>query len=276
MQCIKKMSRCRGYVFTLNNWTEEEVEKLRQQAGYKYLIFGREVGENGTPHLQGYVYWKAAKTFSACKKALGSRYHIEAQKGSCEQAIDYCKKENNYEEIGHPPLTQKEKGDKNKKRYERAWDLAKQGKIEEIDADIRVRHFGTLKRIRSEYQQVPESVSVLEHEWYWGDSGTGKTRKARESNPGAYLKNPNKWWCGYVDQEVVVIDEWSPSHECLASHLKQWADHHPFCAETKGSSMCIRPRKIIVTSNYSMEQCFSREEDLEPLRRRFKITHFNK
>lgn len=267
--------RSRGHVFTLNNYNEQEVERLKS-VECKYLVYGREVGASGTPHLQGYVYFKNKKSFKQVKDLLGDRYHIEAQRGSCKQAIDYCKKDGDFEEVGAPPLSQKEKGECNKKRFERAWELAKEGKIEEIDADIRIKYLSTLKRIRVDYQQKPDALAKLEHEWYWGDSGTGKTRKAREDHPDAYLKNPNKWWCGYVDQEVVVIDEWSPSHECLASHLKQWADHHPFCAETKGSSLCIRPRKIIVTSNYSPEQCFSRVEDLEPIRRRFRVVHFNK
>lgn len=264
--------RSRGYVFTLNNYTEEEINSLKL-CGSKYLIFGKEIGENGTPHLQGYVYWNCLKSLKQMKKING-RAHWEIQKGSFEQAIEYCKKDGSFEELGVAPMSQKKKGETEKKRYQRAWELAKKGDLEEIDADIRVRLYGTLKRIRADYQQAPDPIETLEHEWYWGDSGTGKTRKAREENPGAYLKNANKWWCGYVDQEVVLIDEWSPSHECLASHLKQWADHHPFCAETKGSSIAIRPRKIIVTSNYSPEQCFTREEDLEPIRRRFKVTHF--
>lgn len=267
--------RSRGWCFTLNNYTEEDIIHLRQR-GSKYLLFGKEVGDNGTPHLQGYVYFKSQRTFSAVKKDFGSRYHLEAQRGSCEQAIDYCKKDGQFEEIGDPPMTPKEKGNNEKARYQRAWELAKEGKLEEIDADIRVRLYGTLKKIKADHQTLPEPIATLEHEWYWGDSGTGKTRKAREENPGAYLKNPNKWWCGYKDQEVVVIDEWSPSHECLASHLKQWADHHPFAAETKGSSMCIRPKKIIITSNYSPEQCFPKVEDLEPIRRRFSVKHFIK
>lgn len=269
------MSRCRGYCFTLNNWTLEEKTKLLS-IECKYIVVGQETGENGTPHLQGFVFFKNAKTFSAAKKVLGDRVHLEAQRGSNEQAIGYCKKDGYFEEVGSPPMSQKEKGASEKRRYEQAWELAKCGKLEEIDADIRVRHYGTLKRIKADYQVVPEAINSLDHEWYWGASGTGKTRKAREENPGAYLKNPNKWWCGYVDQEVVVIDEWSPCHDVLASHLKQWADHHPFCAETKGASMCIRPRKIIVTSNYSPEQCFTKEEDLEPILRRFHVVHFNK
>ena len=48
-----------------------------------------------------------------------------------------------------------------------------------------------------------------------------------------------------------------------------------FSAEVKGGSMCIRPRRIIITSNYSLEQCFGDPAVLEPLRRRFKVKHFS-
>lgn len=266
------MSRSRAYVFTINNWTEED-EKAVQAVPCKYIIYGRE-GKESTPHLQGCVQFPNPRHFKAVSK-LFPRAHVEVCR-DLVRAVQYCRKEGDVWENGTPPLSPKEKGVGEKRRYEEAWELAKQGKIEEIDADIRVRHYNTLKKIRADHQVVPEACPVLEHEWYWGASGTGKTRKAREENPGAYLKNPNKWWCGYTDQEVVVIDEWSPCHEVLASHLKQWADHHPFCAETKGASLCIRPRKIIVTSNYSPEACFPKEEDIEPIRRRFKIIKFSK
>lgn len=269
------MSKCRSYVFTLNNYNAQEVDRL-EAVQCKYLVYGKEVGESGTPHLQGFIVFPTQRHFNAVKKLLGDRYYLDRLRGTPEQAIEYCKKDGDFKEFGVPPMTQKSKGDAGKRVYEEAFELAKQGKIEEIAEPLRTRFYNTYKKIRSDYQVVPAPVDSLDHEWYWGASGTGKTRKAREENPGAYLKNPNKWWDGYVDQEVVVIDEWSPVHECLAAHLKQWADHHPFCAETKGSSICIRPRKIIITSNYSPEDCFSKPEDLEPIRRRFKVVKFNR
>lgn len=39
-------------------------------------------------------------------------------------------------------------------------------------------------------------------------------------------------------------------------HIKQWCDHYPFKANQKGSQLLIRPEKIIVTSNYSIRECF--------------------
>lgn len=98
---------------------------------------------------------------------------------------------------------------------------------------------------------------------------------ARQDNPGAYIKNTNKWWDGYVDQACVIIDEWNPELEkYLADHLKRWADHHPFSAEIKGGTMCIRPSRIIITSNFTLEECFALPQNLEPIKRRFKVREF--
>ena len=267
--------RSRGYVFTLNNYTADDIEALKK-VKFVYLVFGKEVGDEGTPHLQGYIRFKSAKTFRRVKAILGDRYHIEGQRGTCEQAIVYCKKDGDFEEIGDPPLSANEKGEAGKRVYEEAFSLAREGRICDIPEPLRTRFYNIYKKIRADCQVVPPSLDTLEHEWYWGETGAGKSRKAREDNPDAYLKNANKWWCGYVDQEVVIIDEWSPAHECLASHLKQWADHHAFCAETKGGGICIRPRKIIITSNFHPRECFSKEQDLDPILRRFKVTEFKK
>lgn len=128
--------------------------------------------------------------------------------------------------------------------------------------------------IRNQYRMTSIIQGELINERYFGIFGSGKTSKAAAENPDAYWKNTNKWWDGYNNEDVVIIDDWSPNHECFTWHLKIWSDRYPFNAETKGSSMFIRPKKIIITSNYSIEECFHNEQDIATIKRRFKVTKF--
>ena len=46
-----KMNRSRGWCFTLNNYSVEEEETICN-APCVYMLFGRERGDEGTPHLK--------------------------------------------------------------------------------------------------------------------------------------------------------------------------------------------------------------------------------
>jgi hypothetical protein len=73
---------------------------------------------------------------------------------------------------------------------------------------------------------------------------------------------------------VVLIEEVSPrDKDWLGEKLKVWADHYSFIAEIKGRSRAIRPPIIVITSNYSLDECFPEPQVNEPLRRRFKCLH---
>ena len=47
----------RAYAFTINNYTDEDVA-LSKALNYTYIILGNEKGDEGTPHIQGFVYHK--------------------------------------------------------------------------------------------------------------------------------------------------------------------------------------------------------------------------
>jgi len=61
------MSKVKNYCFTVNNYVAND-EIIFKEYDCTYMVYGREVGESGTPHLQGYIVFHSQKTLSAVKK----------------------------------------------------------------------------------------------------------------------------------------------------------------------------------------------------------------
>jgi len=88
----------RGWCFTLNNYTDDEYKTIKEfviNKTDKYII-GKEIGEQGTPHLQGYIYVKQKIRFTTLKN-LCNRLHLEIARGSPEDSLKYCSKDGNFE-----------------------------------------------------------------------------------------------------------------------------------------------------------------------------------
>lgn len=83
---------CRSWCYTLNNYTEDEVEAVRRIQNALVHWCSREVGESGTPHIQGYVRFEKPCRLAALKKIL-PRAHWEVRKGTESQAAHYCMKD---------------------------------------------------------------------------------------------------------------------------------------------------------------------------------------
>lgn len=266
----------RKFTFTINNYTEEDIEKCKTLASTgAYVIVGKEIAPTtGTPHLQGFVFFKKPVRMTQVIKKL-DRAHIEVSKGTIEQNITYSKKDGEFLEFGEPPMTQAEKGEKGREYWDEQFKLAASGNQSECDPELKIRYDRALDRIEAKNRPKLPPLEELTHKWYWGPTATGKSRKAREENPDAYLKGCNKWWDGYKYQDAVIIEDFDKNHHGLGHHLKIWGDHYPFPAEVKGGHMEIRPKLVIVTSNYSPEMIWGDDKSTrEPIERRYRVIEF--
>lgn len=263
-----------NWCFTINNPTEQDEKMLQAFVdSTDYFIVGREGKETPTPHLQGFFSLPKKKRLTAIAKLL-PRAHLEIMMGTPQQASDYCKKEGDFHECGDLPL---HLGQANKRNWDNIKAAAKEGRLDDIDASTFVQHYHSLKRIRQDYQRPAADADHLCGAWYYGPPGTGKSRTAREENPGAYIKPCNKWWDAYQGESCAIIDDLDQQHKCLGHYLKIWGDRYAFPAEHKGTTVNIRPEKVLVTSNYTPEELWPEDPILcEAIRRRYSFKHFNK
>jgi len=172
--------------------------------GVTYIIGQLELGEGGFLHWQVVAGFKRAVRKAAVRKLFGP-FHCEST--DSEAAEEYCWKEDTRVEG-----TQFKLGSKALKRNcEKDWDAirqsAKDGKLEEIPADVYIRSYSSLKKIASEFSRPQPIERVCKV--FVGPTGTGKSRRAwEEATFEAYPKGPtSKFWDGYRGQENVVIDE---------------------------------------------------------------------
>lgn len=96
------MSLAKNWCFTLNNYTDDDITRLDalvDENKAKYIIYGKEVGEQGTPHLQGLVILENRCRMAQVKRILGSNPHVEIPR-NLNASIQYCKKEGDWKEFG--------------------------------------------------------------------------------------------------------------------------------------------------------------------------------
>ena len=74
-------------------------------------------------------------------------------------------------------------------------------------------------------------------DWYYGATGTGKTKAAWMKLPGAYFHAADnmKWWDGYDMQKTVIIDDFR-QEKCSVAYFLKCFDRYPMRVEFKGGS----------------------------------------
>jgi len=263
------MSRNRNFTFTYNNYPENHFLLTIE---CKYVAYSHEIAPTtGTPHLQGWITFHNPKTVTAAR-ALLPGCHVLVMHGSLAQNDTYCSKAAELIERGEKPISNDNKGRAEKLRWQRARELAKAGNLEEIDADIYIRCYSTLKSIAKDHMVKPPPCDVKCF-WIHGDTGTGKSHAVETAFPDCYKKPMDdlKWFDLYQEEDVIYLEDIDVYQVKWGGLLKRLADKWPMMASIKGTMKYIRPKMVIVTSNYTPGQIWVDDQTLQPLLRRFKV-----
>lgn len=285
------MSRSREFVFTLNNWTLEQKDWLLAYDEFEYVMLAQEVGESGTPHLQGYCRFKNARslqgTLSNVRGNGGPQgIHMEVSRGNFAQNLAYIQgpfDDGDKHKDANPTFEERGKRPAQGKRtdIESAYDYLKSGKtihdaiIEGVHLDQVVKYSRGMQLIQTSL--MPVRCWKTEIWWLHGPTGSGKSRWAHEQTEGiAYRKmGDNKWWCGYHGQTDVILDDFRPTKEIPFAFLLNLLDRYPLLIETKGGTTQMIAKKIFITTPLGPLETFEHwewlgQESLAQLRRRIE------
>lgn len=263
--------RHRNFVFTRNNPGDINIEDYPPN---RYICYGLEVAPTtGTSHHQGVISFEHGRSVEAVRKSMKG-CHVDVMFGTIDQAIEYCQKEGlaDFCEKGVRPMSNDNKGRAELVRWHKIKELAKAGRLDEIDSKVYVLHYATLNRIAKDHmiKALPKECKAY---WIWGATGTGKSHCVESMFPDCYKKDMTSFFMdGYQDEDTVYIEDIDKFQVKWGGFLKRIADKWPMMASIKQSMRYIRPLRVVVTSNYHPEQIWV--DDLnttEPIMRRFKV-----
>lgn len=253
----------RNCVFTVNNYTDKKENDIKKLAvAYcSYMVYGKEVGESGTPHLQGYLELDKRMAFNKLRKLIGG--HIEARRGTQEQAITYCLKD---VKVDNPAWTFGEKKCQGLRTD-----------IGELKEDIASGEFTTQElmekhepawkygRAMSKYQALIDKQNTkafrnVKVHVIWGKTGTGKSRYCREQDPDLYAvpvpNGGNLWFDGYDGEKTLLLDDfygWIKYGQLL-----RLLDGYQQLLPVKGGFTYAKWTTIYITSNSEPDRWYER------------------
>ncbi len=266
------------WVFTINNPEEWELWKELPE-GVAYITWQAERGKNLTLHLQGYLELKSSQYMSYLSTHVCARGHFEVRRGTQEEAICYCRKEEGRQ--GGP------------------WELGvlSKGRGDRIDiaifrdaiiggmraADLWTSYPKEMAKFPRMYNALkstlrPRRTTELWVTLLYGKTGRGKTRmiydKWEDDDEFWRWSCPNTtvWFDGYDGHQLVLLDDFAGrSSKMSLVMLLQVLDRYPIMLPVKGSFVWWCPSNIAITTNIHPKDWYKydgREEQYKALRRR--------
>lgn len=259
----------RIWSFTINNWTEEDATRCRDDLDKLCLdlVIGSEVASTGTRHLQGCCRLRKPCRASAMRRLLPGA-HVEVTRNHAASML-YCRKDRSC-------LIDRETA-------------TAQGKRTDLDGMVAVMKEGGLTLLKDRMPHMlirfpagaqlfmslgnpspcrPNLLCVV----YWGPTGFGKSRAAFSGGDDSTFAptlplDPRQptWFDGYVSQPHLVLDEFCG--QIAFRNLLRILDVNSWSPPAKGRMLQAHWTKVTITSNTAPNTWYP-NEDYAPLRRR--------
>lgn len=259
--------------FCVTQWnTDLDYQALIDLGQIRYAAYGAEIcPSTGKAHHQAFIYFHNLKGISnnicnsIAKMFKQKEHHIHVSVrpmlGNVRQNEAYCEKDQKggLTKFGDEPA-QGSRGDLSETK-----DAILAGEID-VDsiacADPMMYHqYGrTLDRLEEIAMRKKYRTEMTKGIWYWGGQGVGKSHKAFEGfTPETHFVKclEEKWWCGYKQQETVILNEFRGS-DMKFSKLLNLVDKWPTSVKWKcKTAVPFTSKTLIVTCIMSPEDCYA-------------------
>ena len=238
------------------DWADYDLELLRGFVNPDYMIIGKETATTtGRKHFQGYMEFSKRKQAKTIDKnfrkvfPLPHSVHFESSRGTAEENIKYCSKEDTQPFVFGEVTGNNGQGSRTD--LQGVYELVKKGATMEEVAD---NHFALFCQYHKGIQMAI-NMKQKRRDWptqlifLWGKTGTGKSMHAQELKPEAVIYTKGDFFIGYSGtNEVVLFDDF----DWNKMDYRMWlniCDRYPMVVNVKGGERNWCPKIIIFTSN---------------------------
>lgn len=261
----------KNFQVTVNNEAIDVVLSYLRKLKPNYLVACKEKApSSGHVHYHAYAQYPNCRRLSL-KKLEGA--HLEVCRGSPEQNEAYIKKDGEIIcEEGELRRCSKWsiKGFKEMSKDERE--------------DLPPQMYNIVKKLNDAENKKMKGTEYYKGKinvyWYWGESGSGKTRHAVEQigeRDFNEVKYDGNFWHGVTeDTDIALYDDWRDGH-MKPTELINFIDYNRHVMNVKGGSIRNNYKEIYITTLQDPEKIYANvpEETRKQWLRRIKeIIHF--
>ena len=257
-------------------------EYLRDHLKADRVVVCQEFHKDGSPHLHAWIEWDERfnsndpRVFDFKGKHPNIGHMNDKNKNTRGNALTYMMKTDNDLWSHGIDLKNWKYTSNNHKKYI-AQDLIDEKitlpEIVKVNPSMLFDYNKIKSNLNSYKIDTDEKIPIIRipnNLWVFGPPGIGKSYYVNNAFPGAYYKQPNKWWDGYTTQDTVIMDDFDSKSAEISHYLKTWTDNYIFSGEIKGGFVKLIYIRFVITSNYLPKNLFSSDSKLiEAIDRRF-------